>query len=59
MTPHIPALQARPDYRLVAVSTSRRESAGAASRTFGVPAFENHEALIAHPDVDLDEAANA
>ena len=50
---HIPALQVLPDYRLVAVSTSRRESAEAASRTFGVPAFDSHEALIAHPDVDL------
>ena len=53
VTAHIPALRALPDYRLAAVSTSRRESAEAASRTFGVPAFDNHEALIAHPDVDL------
>jgi predicted dehydrogenase len=29
VTAHIPALQALPDYRLVAVSTSRRESAEA------------------------------
>jgi hypothetical protein len=53
ITAHIPALQALPDYRLVAVSTNRRESADAASRTFGVPACDSHEALIAHPDVDL------
>ena len=53
VTAHIPALRALPDYCLVAVSTSRRESAEAASRTFGVPAFDNHEALIAHRDVDL------
>jgi predicted dehydrogenase len=53
VTAHIPALQALPYYRLVAVSTSRRESAEAASRVFGIPAFDNHEALIAHPDVDL------
>ena len=48
MTAHIPALQTL--YRLVAVSPSLRESAEGASRTFGVPAFDNHEALIAHPD---------
>lgn len=50
---HIPALKALPDYRLVAVSTSRRESADAASRAFGIPAFDNHHALITHPGVDL------
>src|SRR5580704_13884722 len=53
VTAHIPALQALTDYRLVAVSTSRRESAEAASREFGIPAFDNHEELIVHPGIDL------
>ncbi|HTB15493.1 MAG TPA: Gfo/Idh/MocA family oxidoreductase [Bryobacteraceae bacterium] len=52
-TAHIPALRALQEYRLVTVSTSRRESAEAASRKFGVPAFDNHSQLIAHPEVDL------
>ncbi|MFF7184932.1 Gfo/Idh/MocA family protein [Streptomyces sp. NPDC008222] len=51
---HVPALGALPDYELRAISTTRRESADAAAREFGVPAsFDDHEALIAHPDVDL------
>ncbi|MGW9029523.1 Gfo/Idh/MocA family protein [Streptomyces sp. NPDC055722] len=51
---HIPALSALPDYELRAISTTRRESADAAAREFGVPAsFDNHRDLIAHPDVDL------
>jgi predicted dehydrogenase len=53
VTAHIPALKALTDYRLVAVSTSRRESAEAASREFEIPAFDNHEELIAHPGIDL------
>jgi predicted dehydrogenase len=36
------------------VSTSRRESADAAAEKFKAPlAFDNHEELVAHPDVDL------
>jgi predicted dehydrogenase len=53
VTAHIPALKALTEYKLVAVSTSRRESAEAASREFGIPAFDNHEELIAHPGIDL------
>ena len=51
---HIPALRALPDYDIVAVSTRRQESASAAAAAFGIPhAFDNHAALVAHPDVDL------
>lgn len=51
---HIPALAALPQYTLQAVSTSRRESADAAAEKFKVPlAFDNHEQLVSHPDVDL------
>ena len=50
---HIPAIQASPDFTLNAVSTSRRESADKASAAFGVPGYDNAQALIAHPGVDL------
>jgi predicted dehydrogenase len=49
---HIPALKALLEYELRAVSTSRRESAEAASKAFGVAAtFDNHHDLIADPGV--------
>ncbi|WP_063910124.1 Gfo/Idh/MocA family protein [Herbidospora yilanensis] len=51
---HVPALKALPGYELRAVGTSRRASAEAAAERFGVAAaFDDHEALIAHPGVDL------
>lgn len=51
---HIPALASLPEYTLQAVSTSRRESADAAAEKFKAPlAFDNHEELVSHPDVDL------
>jgi predicted dehydrogenase len=50
---HIPALKALPGYELRAVSTSRRQSAQAAERAYGVPAYDNASQLIARPDVDL------
>lgn len=51
---HIPALQALPEhYELKAVSTSRSESAKAAEKEFGVPAYDNNTDLINHPEVDL------
>jgi len=53
-TAHIPALRALPQYRIAALSTTRKESALAASGKFGVPlSFDNHEALVTHPDVEL------
>jgi predicted dehydrogenase len=50
---HIPALRALPDYELRAVSTSNAKSAEAAANAFGVPAFDNHNDLIAYPGIDL------
>jgi predicted dehydrogenase len=50
---HLPAIQALPDFELRAVSTSRRESAEAAARAYGVPAFDSAAGLLAHPGVDL------
>src|SRR5204862_5551054 len=52
---HIPALQSLPDdFEITALSTSRRESAEAASKRFGVSlAFDNHEDLVNRADVDV------
>ena len=52
---HIPALQSLPDdFEITALSTSRRESAEAASRRFGVPlVFDNHHDLVNRADVDV------
>src|SRR5467141_1491117 len=52
---HIPALQSLPDdFVITALSTSRRESADAAGKRFGVPlAFDNHNDLVNSADVDV------
>jgi predicted dehydrogenase len=52
---HIPALRSLPDdFEITALSTSRRESADAASKLFGVPAaFDNHQELVNSPAVDV------
>jgi predicted dehydrogenase len=51
---HIPALRALPDYEIVAVSSTRQESADAAAAAFDVRlAFSDHRELVTHPDVDL------
>jgi len=51
---HIPALRSLPQYRLAALSTRRQESADAAARAYGIEhAFDNHQALVSHPEVDL------
>lgn len=51
---HIPALAQIPEAELVAVSTSRAESAREAARQFGVAlAFDNVADLVARPEVDL------
>jgi predicted dehydrogenase len=52
---HIPALTSLSDeFEITALSTSRRESADAASERFGVPAaFDNHRDLVNSPDVDV------
>src|SRR6184192_2276697 len=52
---HIPALKSlSDDFEITALSTSRRESADAASKLFGVPvAFDNHQELVKRTDVDV------
>jgi predicted dehydrogenase len=52
---HIPALTAlSDDFEITALSTSRRESADAAGKLFGVPlAFDNHHELVTSPTVDV------
>src|SRR5438445_9431046 len=52
---HIPALKSLPDdSEITALSTSRRQSADAAGKLFGVPlAFDNHQALVNSADVDV------
>ena len=52
---HIPALKSlSDDFEITALSTSRRESADAASKRFGVPlAFDNHQELVNNDAVDV------
>jgi predicted dehydrogenase len=52
---HISALKSlSDDFEITALSTSRRESADAASKLFGVPAaFDNHQELVNRADVDV------
>src|SRR5438477_1079350 len=52
---HIPALRSlRDDFEITALSTTRRESADAAKKLFGVPAaFDNHHELVSSPTVDV------
>lgn len=51
---HIPALRSLPTYDIVALSTTRQESASAAAAEFGVPkAYDNHNALVNDPAVNL------
>src|SRR5436190_9844029 len=51
---HIPALRALPQFEIAAVCTTRRETAEAAARHYGVRlAFSDPDELVRHPDVDL------
>src|SRR5881409_1923194 len=52
---HVPALTSlSDDFEITALSTTRRESADAASKLFGVPAaFDNHHDLVNSPAVDV------
>src|SRR2546427_10880400 len=52
---HIPALRSLADeFEITALSTTRRESAEAAGKLFGVPAaFDNHQELVNNPAVDV------
>src|SRR5437899_12730321 len=55
MQAHIPALKSlSDDFEITALSTSRRESAAAAGKLFGVPlAFDNHHDLVNSAAVDV------
>jgi predicted dehydrogenase len=50
---YLPELTPLPAYELWAIATSSEESAQAAARIYGVPAFADPAVLIAQPDVDL------
>jgi predicted dehydrogenase len=51
---HVPALASLPDYELVAVCTSREETAKASAEKFGARlAFHDINDMVQHPDVDL------
>jgi predicted dehydrogenase len=51
---HVPALRSLPDFEIVALCTSRQDSAEAAAKHYGVPlAFSDPVKLATHPDVDL------
>jgi predicted dehydrogenase len=51
---HMPALLALPDFEVVAVCTTRQETADAAAKHYGVPlAFADAARLAQHPDVDV------
>src|SRR5438552_30310 len=54
-TAHIPALRSlSDDFEITALSTTRRESAEAAGKLFGVPdVFDNHQELVNSADVDV------
>ena len=50
---HIPAILALPEYEVVALCTSRKETAKEATEHFGVPmAFHDYREMVAHPDVE-------
>ena len=52
---HIPALKSLPhDFEITALSTTRRGTAEAAGKLFGVPVvFDNHQELVNSPTVDV------
>ena len=51
---HIPALKGLPDFEIIAVCTSRQETADETARHFNIPfAFHDPARLVQHPDVDL------
>ncbi|MFQ5879172.1 MAG: Gfo/Idh/MocA family protein [Dehalococcoidia bacterium] len=51
---HVPALRALPEYELVAVCTTRRETAEASAQAFGARvALWDYRELVRHPDVDV------
>jgi predicted dehydrogenase len=54
MASHIPALRALPGFELAALSTSRRETADAAAKQYGVPlAFADYRDMVRQPGIDI------
>jgi predicted dehydrogenase len=53
-TAHLPALRALDEYQIMAVATTRLETARATADAFGAPlAFADAGPLLSHPDVDV------
>jgi predicted dehydrogenase len=51
---HLPALRALDEYQIIAVATTRSDTARATAEAFGVPlAFSDFGELVVHPDVDV------
>ena len=51
---HLPALARQQDFEVRAVCTTRMETAQETAKQFGVPmAFDNYEAMVNHPEIDL------
>lgn len=51
---HLPALQALPEFDVVGVATTRMETARETADRYAIPnAFDNAQALVEHPDVEL------
>ena len=51
---HIPALQALPEYELVAVCTAHRETAEESAKVYSIPmAFDDYRAMVQTPEIDL------
>ncbi|WP_379164167.1 Gfo/Idh/MocA family protein [Paenibacillus sp. sgz5001063] len=51
---HLPALQALPNFKVTAISTTRQASADETAERYGIPnAFTDPNELARHPDVDL------
>lgn len=51
---HVPGLRALPEYELLAVCTAHADTAKASAEKFGAElAFDNFEAMLARPDLDL------
>src|ERR1700689_3026133 len=51
---HLPALRALDEYQVVAVATTRPDTAKATAEAYGVPlAFTDAAELVSHPEVDV------
>lgn len=51
---HVPALQSLPEYELVAVASTRQETADAAAAKHSIPlAFGNYRDMVRRPDLDM------